>query len=61
MAFNTNLADAKEFEFVPGSAQAQVEEKDRRHGSQSPGFPTGLLQFTYYHPELGCKYEQVVR
>jgi len=56
MAFNTNLADAKEFSSYWDLLKPKWKKKIVAMDPNLAGFPTGLLQFAYYHPELGGKF-----
>ena len=56
MAFNTTLADAKEFTSYWDLLKPKWKKKIVAMDPNLAGFPTGLLQFAYYHPELGGKF-----
>lgn len=56
MAYNTALVDAKEFDSYWDLVNPKWKGKIAAMDPKLPGFPTGLLQFSYYHPELGSKF-----
>jgi ABC-type Fe3+ transport system substrate-binding protein len=56
MAYNTNLVDAKEFSSYWDLLKPKWKGKIAAMDPKLAGFPTGLLQFTYYHSELGAKF-----
>jgi ABC-type Fe3+ transport system substrate-binding protein len=56
MAFNTSLVDAKEFTSYWDLVKPKWKGKIAAMDPKLPGFPSGLLQFSYYHPELGGKF-----
>jgi len=56
MAFNTSLVDPKEFTSYWDLVKPKWKGKIAAMDPKLPGFPSGLLQFSYYHPELGAKF-----
>ncbi len=56
MAFNTALVDPKEFTSYWDLVKPKWKGKIAAMDPKLPGFPSGLLQFSYYHPELGAKF-----
>jgi len=56
MAYNTNLVDAKEFSSYWDLLKPKWKGKIAAMDPKLPGFPSGLLQFSYYHPDLGPKF-----
>lgn len=56
MAFNTNLVDVKEFTSYWDLVKPKWKGKIAAMDPKLPGFPSGLLQFSYYHPDLGVKF-----
>jgi iron(III) transport system substrate-binding protein len=56
MAYNTKLVDPKEFSSYWDLTKPKWKGKIAAMDPKLPGFPSGLLQFTYYHPELGAKF-----
>jgi iron(III) transport system substrate-binding protein len=56
MAHNTTLVDAKEFTSYWDLVRPKWKGKIAAMDPKLPGFPVGLLQFAYYHPDLGAKF-----
>lgn len=56
MAFNTNLVDAREFTSYWDLVKPKWKGKIAAMDPKLPGFPTGFMQFSYYHPQLGPKF-----
>lgn len=56
MAYNTTLVDAKEFSSYWDLLKPKWRGKIAAMDPKLPGFPSGLLQFAYYHPDLGAKF-----
>jgi ABC-type Fe3+ transport system substrate-binding protein len=56
MAYNTALVDAKEFSSYWDLVKPKWKGKIAAMDPKLPGFPSGLLQFSYYHPELSAKF-----
>lgn len=56
MAFNTTLVDPKEFTSYWDLVKPKWKGKIAAMDPKLPGFPSGLIQFSYYHPELGAKF-----
>jgi ABC-type Fe3+ transport system substrate-binding protein len=56
MAYNTALVDAKEFTSYWDLLRPKWKGKIAAMDPKLPGFPSGLLQFSYYHPDLGTKF-----
>jgi ABC-type Fe3+ transport system substrate-binding protein len=56
MAFNTALVDPKEFTSYWDLVRPKWKGKIAAMDPKLPGFPSGLLQFSYYHPDLGPKF-----
>ena len=56
MAFNTTLVDPKEFTSYWDLVKPKWKGKIAAMDPKLPGFPSGLMQFSYYHPELGAKF-----
>jgi iron(III) transport system substrate-binding protein len=56
MAYNTRLVDAKEFSSYWDLLKPKWKRKIAAMDPKLPGFPNGLLQFAYYHPDLGPKF-----
>jgi ABC-type Fe3+ transport system substrate-binding protein len=56
MAYNTMLVDPKEFSSYWDLLRPKWKGKIAAMDPKLPGFPSGLLQFAYYHPDLGSKF-----
>jgi ABC-type Fe3+ transport system substrate-binding protein len=56
MAYNTTLVDPKEFRSYWDLLKPKWKGKIAAMDPKLAGFPTGLLQFNYYHPDLGTKF-----
>ncbi|HEX2928602.1 MAG TPA: extracellular solute-binding protein, partial [Candidatus Binatia bacterium] len=56
MAYNTKLVDAKEFTSYWDLVKPKWKGKIAAMDPKLPGFPSGLLQFSYYYPDLGAKF-----
>ncbi len=56
MAYNTKLVDPKEINSYWDLVKPKWKGKIAAMDPKLPGFPSGLLQFSYYHPELGAKF-----
>jgi ABC-type Fe3+ transport system substrate-binding protein len=56
MAYNTNLVNPKEFSSYWDLLKPKWKGKITAMDPKLAGFPTGLLQFAYYDPELGAKF-----
>jgi ABC-type Fe3+ transport system substrate-binding protein len=56
MAYNSTLVDAKEFTSYWDLLRPKWKGKIAAMEPKLPGFPTGLLQFAYYHPDMGGKF-----
>ena len=56
MAYNTTLVDPKEFSSYWDLLKPKWKGKIAAMDPKLPGFPSGLLQFAYYHPDLGSKF-----
>lgn len=56
MAFNTALVDPGDFTSYWDLVKPKWKGKIAAMDPKLPGFPSGLLQFSYYHPELGAKF-----
>jgi ABC-type Fe3+ transport system substrate-binding protein len=56
MAYNTTLVDPKEFGSYWDLLKPKWKGKITAMDPKLAGFPTGLLQFAYYHPDLGTKF-----
>jgi ABC-type Fe3+ transport system substrate-binding protein len=56
MAYNSALVDPKEFTSYWDLLRPKWKGKIAAMDPKLPGFPSGLLQFSYYHPELGAKF-----
>jgi iron(III) transport system substrate-binding protein len=56
MAYNTKLVDPKEIDSYWDLVEPKWKGKIAAMDPKLPGFPSGLLQFAYYHPELGSKF-----
>ena len=56
MAYNTTLVDPKEFSSYWDLLKPKWKGKIAAMDPKLPGFPSGLLQFAYYHPDLGAKF-----
>lgn len=56
MAYNTSLVDPNEFHSYWDLLKPKWKKKIVAMDPSLAGFPTGLLQFAYYHPELGPKF-----
>lgn len=56
MAFNTHLVDPKEFNSYWDLVKPKWKGKIAAMDPKLPGFPSGLMQFSYYHPDLGAKF-----
>lgn len=56
MAFNTTIVDPKEFTSYWDLVRPKWKGKIAAMDPKLPGFPSGLLQFSYYHPDLGQKF-----
>jgi ABC-type Fe3+ transport system substrate-binding protein len=56
MAHNTTLVDEREFTSYWDLVKPKWKGKIAAMDPKLPGFPVGLLQFAYYHPDLGVKF-----
>jgi ABC-type Fe3+ transport system substrate-binding protein len=56
MAYNSTLVDSKEFSSYWDLLKPKWKGKIAAMDPKLPGFPSGLLQFTFYHPDLGPKF-----
>jgi len=56
MAYNTTLVNPKEFNSYWDLLKPKWKGKIAAMDPKLPGFPSGLLQFAYYHPDLGSKF-----
>jgi ABC-type Fe3+ transport system substrate-binding protein len=56
MAYNTTLVDPKEFGSYWDLVKPKWKGKIAAMDPKLAGFPEGLLQFAYYHPDLGAKF-----
>jgi ABC-type Fe3+ transport system substrate-binding protein len=56
MAYNNRLVDPKEFSSYWDLVKPKWKAKIAAMDPKLPGFPVGLLQFAYYHPDLGAKF-----
>lgn len=56
MAYNNTLVDPKEFSSYWDLIKPKWKGKIAAMDPKLPGFPSGLLQFTFYHPDLGAKF-----
>lgn len=56
MAYNTALVDPKEFTSYWDLLKPKWKGRMVAMDPKLPGFPSGLLQFAYYHPDLGPKF-----
>ena len=56
MAYNSKLLDPKEFSSYWDLLQPKWKGKNVAMDPKLPGFPTGLVQFAYYSPDLGAKF-----
>jgi ABC-type Fe3+ transport system substrate-binding protein len=56
MAFNTNLVEPKEFTSYWDLVKPKWRGRIAAMDPKLPGFPSGLMQFSYYHPELGARF-----
>jgi ABC-type Fe3+ transport system substrate-binding protein len=56
MAYNTRFVDPKEFSSYWDLLKPKWKGKIAAMDPKLPGFPSGLLQFAYYHPDLGSKF-----
>lgn len=56
MAYNTKLVDPKEFSSYWDLVKPKWRGKIAAMDPKLAGFPSGLLQFAYHHPELGPKF-----
>ncbi len=56
MAYNTTLLDPKELSSYWDLLKPKWKGKIAAMDPKLAGFPSGLLQFTYYHPDLGPKF-----
>jgi iron(III) transport system substrate-binding protein len=56
MAYNTDLVDPTEFSSYWDLVKPKWKGKIAAMDPKLAGFPTGLLQFSYYHPDLGTKF-----
>ena len=56
MAYNTTLVDPKEFSSYWDLLKPKWKGKIAAIDPKLPGFPEGLLQFAYYHPDLGAQF-----
>ena len=56
MAYNSKLVDPKEIDSYWDLVEPTWKGKIAAMDPKLPGFPSGLLQFAYYHPELGAKF-----
>jgi ABC-type Fe3+ transport system substrate-binding protein len=56
MAYNTTLVDPKEFGSYWDLLKPKWKGRIAAMDPKLPGFPDGLLQFAYHHPDLGAKF-----
>jgi len=56
MAYNTTFVDPKEFGSYWDLLKPKWKGKIAAMDPKLAGFPSGLLQFAYYHPDLGSKF-----
>jgi iron(III) transport system substrate-binding protein len=56
MAYNSTQVDPKELTSYWDLVKPKWKGKIAAMDPKLPGFPTGLLQFAYYHPDLGSKF-----
>jgi iron(III) transport system substrate-binding protein len=56
MAYNSKLVDPKEFSSYWDLLKPKWRGKIVAMDPKLAGFPTGLLQFAYYHPDLGARF-----
>lgn len=56
MAYNTKLVDPKEVSSYWDLVKPKWKGKIAAMDPKLAGFPSGLLQFAYYHPDLGAKF-----
>lgn len=56
MAYNTAVADAKEFTSYWDLVKPKWKGKIAAIDPKLAGFPEGFIQFAYYHPDLGAKF-----
>jgi iron(III) transport system substrate-binding protein len=56
MAYNATLVDPKEFSSYWDLLKPKWKGKIASMDPKLAGFPSGLLQFAYYHPDLGAKF-----
>ena len=56
MAYNTTLVDPKDLSSYWDLLKPKWKGKIAAMDPKLPGFPSGLLQFAYYHPDLGAKF-----
>jgi iron(III) transport system substrate-binding protein len=56
MAYSSSLVDPKDFRSYWDLLNPKWKGKIATIDPKLPGFPTGLLQFSYYHPDLGPKF-----
>lgn len=56
MAYNSKLLDPKEFSSYWDLLKPKWKGKIVAMDPKLPGFPTGLIQFAYYSPDLGAKF-----
>lgn len=56
MAYNTTVVDPKEFTSYWDLLKPKWKGRILAMDPRLPGFPSGLLQFSYYHPDLGAEF-----
>jgi len=56
MAYNNTLVDPKEFSSYWDLLKPKWKGKIAAMDPKLPGFPSGLLQFAFYHPDLGANF-----
>ena len=56
MAYNSTLVDPKEFSSYWDLLKPRWKGKIAAMDPKLPGFPSGLLQFAFYHPDLGANF-----
>ena len=56
MAYNSTLVDPKEFSSYWDLLRPRWKGKIAAMDPKLPGFPSGLLQFAFYHPDLGANF-----
>lgn len=56
MAYNNTLVDPKEFSSYWDLLKPRWKGKIAAMDPKLPGFPSGLLQFAFYHPDLGANF-----